>query len=867
MVPATNPWPTRPACSHDAGRSRVLEDVDLGVSYELGPFRLDPEAGMLTHAGKPVGLGVRGVAVLSALVGSANRVVTKDKIMRAAWPGLVVEESNLSVQITAVRRALAQTPGGERWVETLARRGYRFVGPVAVVSETSSHAAEGRARSNLPQPPTAFVGRERELVEIKRLLPKARLLTVVGIGGIGKTRLALQVAAELMGAYRDGVRFVDLAPLADAALVPSAAAEALGVREVAGTPLHETLCAALMGRELLLLLDNCEHLLESSAKLADALLRGAAGLSIIATSREPLRLVDEQSFPLQPLSLPKPGAPSDIARSDAVQLFVDRVQRQLPGFELTPDRALAVAEVCIHLDGIPLALELAAARARSLSVEQINARLGDRFKLLTGGSRVALPRQQTLRATFDWSYDLLDDAERALLRWLSIFPGSFDVEAAAAVASDGSIDDSATIDLLSQLVSRSLVVADTSAPMTRYRLLETTRAYAMEKLVETGGLDAARRRHAEHFRDLFARAPDDWLRIPDEHWQAIYMPELDNVRVALDWALAPGGDANIGIGLSAGAAALWTEAGLRTEGPQRIDAALAAIGPRERPLDQARLWFWLAVHRSRLTEELDGYEHALDNYRRAGNASELGLALVRVGGVMTFLGRTDAAAAFLAEAGPLLERAGPPKALAEYLLNRGSWKWFTHDLAGARADLETSATLCEQSETSRVGLNVVANLAEIAWLAGDLDAALSRYREAVALARQKLPARKSMLAMFLTNVAGIHVERGELDDALVAACEGLPMRQELGSAAWALDFLGLRLALIGKWADAARVAGHADDRLEIRQAAKRQPNEARARERLQAILHKKLARDDLEHLLGEGATMTEDQICRIALDR
>jgi predicted ATPase len=253
----------------------------------------------------------------------------------------------------------------------------------------------------------------------------------------------------------------------------------------------------LKARQLLLILDNCEHLLDACATLGDAILRGAVAPTIIATSREPLHVPGEPTYPLPTLSLPEPSAHAEaVARSEAVQLFVERVQRQLPDFALTAARAPAVAALCIHLDGIPLALELAAARVRSLSIEQINARLHDRFKLLTGGTRSALPRQQTLRATFDWSFDLLAEQERAVLRRLAIFAGGFTLEAASAVAADAAIDEYAVIDLLSQLVARSLVVADTSDAGARYRLLETTRAYALEKLAEAEEIDAIQRRQA-----------------------------------------------------------------------------------------------------------------------------------------------------------------------------------------------------------------------------------------------------------------------------------------------------------------------------------------------------------------------------------
>ena len=503
----------------------------MNTVYEIGPFRLDAEARVMTRAGVPVPLGSRAVAVLSALVERPNEYVGKDHILKAAWPGVIVEESNLVVQISSIRRVLAQEPGGERWVETLAKRGYRFVGPVTALTEARP-ARTGKQRTNLPVPVTSFIGRERELSQLRRLLPNTRLLTLVGIGGIGKTRLALELTAEVVDAYRDGVWFVDFAPLVDPALAMSAVAQVLGVSETAKKTVLTALCEQLKPRELLLVFDNCEHLLEACARLADVLLHAAAGLALVVTSREPLNIAGEQTYPVPPLTLPDSAAGAQsVTGSEAAQLFVERARQQQPQFELTPACAPLVAELCIHLDGIPLALELAAARVRSLSIAQINARLDDRFRLLTGGTRTALPRHQTLRGALDWSYGLLSEQERVVLRRLAIFVGGFTLEAAASVASDEAIDEFTVSDLLGQLVARSLVTADTNDVGARYRLLETTRAYAMEKLAEAGETDAIKRRHAEHFRDRFEHAYYDWLRMSDAHWHAIYLPERDNVLV------------------------------------------------------------------------------------------------------------------------------------------------------------------------------------------------------------------------------------------------------------------------------------------------------------------------------------------------
>ncbi len=350
--------------------------------------------------------------------------------------------------------------------------------------------------NNLPQQLSSFVGRERELGEIRKLLGGTRLLTLIGAGGLGKTRLTLHVAAELLDEYPDGVWFVELAPLSDARLVPQAVASALGVTEEAGRPVIEALVKLAADRRMLLILDNCEHLIDACAELARQLLQAGPHLKILASSREPLRLAGETTFPVPALATPDASEPISVDRLsqfEAVRLFAERAAAAQPAFRVTAQNAAAVADICRRLDGIPLALELAAARARSLSIETIAARLGDRFALLVGGDRTALPRQQTLRALIDWSHELLTQDERLLFRRLAVFAGGFTLEGAEALRAAGKDDLPDVLAVLSQLVEKSLVELDTEGE--RHRLLETVRQYAQERLDESGEADRARAAH------------------------------------------------------------------------------------------------------------------------------------------------------------------------------------------------------------------------------------------------------------------------------------------------------------------------------------------------------------------------------------
>jgi predicted ATPase/DNA-binding winged helix-turn-helix (wHTH) protein len=837
----------------------------MGGLYDIGPFRLDADLGALTRDGAPLTLGARGARVLTVLVEHVHEFVSKERLIELAWPDVIVEESNLPVQVHAIRRVLSEAPGGESWIETLAKRGYRFVGPVSRIADTAHDEREAE-RSNLPQALTSFFGRERDVVEIKRLLATKRLITIVGVGGIGKTRLALQVATEVISAYRDGAWFVDLGALRHGAMVLRALAQVFGVQERAGKPLITALCTHLRRLQTLVILDNCEHLLAACADVVDAVLKAAARTAIVTTSRESLRVAGEQLYTLQPLSLPDPGASiSDLQRSEAVQLLVARVRQQLPDFELTAARAPAVAEVCIHLDGIPLALELAAARARSLSIEQINARLGNRFRVLTGNAHGALPRQQTLRATLDWSYDLLGEDERVVLRRLAIFPGSFTLDAASAVASDDRIDHYAVIDLLSQLVARSLVVADPAASGARYRLLETTRAYALEKLAEVEETAGIARRHAAHFRTLFERAPDDFLRLRDRQWHARYVPELEHVRAALDWALAAGGDAAIAVALAGASAPLWTVHSLYGEGTQRLEAAAAIVGANTPEPDEARLSLWLGLltRNSSSARSLVLIDRALALYRKVDYPLEIGHASVLLARGLAAAGRFAESAAALAEALPKLENSGIPKLLGLYHGSAATLNAFTGDPVKARSEFQKALSLYRDGGSEISALESIGNLADVSWTLGDLAGAEAALRQYIGM-RGSPFVRRSGLGNALGNLAGVLTEQGRLDAALDAAREGLPLLVEAGRAWSHIDHLALRAALAGKHANAAELAGYSDASYATQQ--KRAPNEARARSRLTAILQQRFDTISLDELLAKGSRLSEAEACRLALD-
>ncbi|HTM00986.1 MAG TPA: protein kinase, partial [Candidatus Omnitrophota bacterium] len=451
-------------------------------------------------------------------------------------------------------------------------------------------AAAARGPNNLPAALTAFIGRKRETAELKRLLGQARLITLSGPGGCGKTRLAVQVATDLLTELPDGAWIVELAPLADPALVPHHVATALGVREESGRPVAETLAEAIAGKRMLLLLDNCEHLVGACAALASALLQAAPDVRVLATSQEPLGVPGEVTWRIPTLGVPDlaAGARSReaIGRYEAVRLFLDRAAGVQPTFALTDQNAVAVANICRRVDGIPLAIELAAARVKVLAPEQILARLEDRFKLLTGGSRTALPKQQTLRAAVDWSYDLLTPAEKTLLNRLSVFAGGFTLEAAEAVCSDDALDTLDLLDTLTHLVDRSLVVPEEAGEgEVRYRLLETIREYGREKLEAAEQRTAFRVRHAEHFLALAEQAEPELTGPGQAAWLHRLSREHDNLRAALVTWLEVEGPPVRGLKLAGALWRFWWMRGNWAEGRSRLAALLLATGdaaPAER---------------------------------------------------------------------------------------------------------------------------------------------------------------------------------------------------------------------------------------------------------------------------------------------
>lgn len=796
-----------------ASRRAPRPQHQMRTLYEIGPLKLDPEAQVLTDAGTPLALGARAVAVLTALVSRANEYVQKSAIMDVAWPGLVVEEANLSVQMSAIRRVLARVPGGESWIETLARRGYRFVGPVIKISGSPSpNATVGRERTNLPQMLQSFVGRERELAEIKRLLPGTRLLTLTGTGGIGKTRLTLQAAAEAGDAYRDGVWFIDLAPLVDPALVPSALAQVLGVKESAGQSLVKSLSDHLRAQEVLVVLDNCEHVLDACARLAETLLRESAGVTLVATSREPLRIGPERTYPLGTLPLPDPqGDAQSIAQSDSVQLFVDRARQHRPGFDLQDQRARAVAEICVRLDGIPLALELAAARMAVLPVEQIVRLLDQRFRLLAGGSRSDLPRHQTLRALLDWSYELLDEAERQFFARLSVFAGGWTLAAAEVVGAGETIAKDDVVYRLIALVEKSLVVADEDGD--RYRMLETVREYARDKLAASGNTEAVRERHRDYYLALAEEAEPKLTGPEQGTWLQRLEREHDNLRAALQWSVAAV-PAQGALRLCGALVRFWAARGYLSEGGEWCRSILsrpAAAEPTKERADALQTAGALAHLQGDYPTARSRHDESLAIRRQLGDRKGIAASLVNLGKLALRQGDVGSARTLMEEGLERGKELGDRQLIAMLLVNLGHVAVHQGELAPAQAIFEESLAMFREFGDRNGIASTLVNLGVLAFELGDFSAARTLYEEGLAIVRELGDMR--VIPIVLTNLGEVAFLQGDFLSAAALLQEGLTMRREAGDRlgiASSLEMAAAVVAALGNQLRSARIWGAAE---------------------------------------------------------
>jgi predicted ATPase/DNA-binding winged helix-turn-helix (wHTH) protein len=570
--------PRSPAVAAPAGGGATFPQARGVISF--GPFCLNVSERLLERDGVPVALGARAFDILAALAGRQGEVVEKKELMEIVWPGVIVDEGTLRFHMNGVRKALGDGRDGARYITTIAGRGYCFVFPTThgeAVGQETERAGASEARAKLPSTLARMIGRDETVSDVTEELLSKRFVTIVGPGGIGKSTLAIAIAHQLMEPFDSCVRFVDLSSTTDAQLVPSMVASAVGFVAHA-TDIVPNLVDFLADKKMLIILDSCEHVIEHAARVADAIFANTPDVYILATSREALRVDGEQVHQLSPL--PTPPGDNDLGREavlwfSAVQLFIERVTASGVRFHLTDADAPVVARICRDLDGIPLAIELAAGRVSAYGVEGIAELLGDRFALLGNARRTANPRHQTLSTTLDWSYNLLGLHERTLLRRLSIFAGPFSLKAAVAAAAFGDLGEMSVLDGVGNLISKSLISADLSGRSPNYRLLDTTRTYLRDKLRESGELRDVAYRHALHYLNLLE---DESQRgAAAEQGAAAARDYLGNIRAGLAWCFSEDGDPELGTSLAAAAGPLLVELSLLAECCKWAKRAIEAL--------------------------------------------------------------------------------------------------------------------------------------------------------------------------------------------------------------------------------------------------------------------------------------------------
>lgn len=630
-------------------------------------------------------------------------------------------------------------------------------------------------RHNLPVQTTSFIGRDAEVAQLRDRVDNARLVTLTGAGGAGKTRLALQAAAERVDEFPGGVWLAELAALGEPALVPAAVATAVGVREEPGRDLLLTIADAVGSSGTLLIVDNCEHLVEACAELAGALLKGCPELKILATSREPLGVAGEAVWRVPSLGLPQEHPdPESLAEVASVALFCDRAALTESGFRLSPANAEAVAEICRRLDGIPLAIELAAARVAVMSPAEIVSRLDRMFGLLTGGARTAVPRQRTLAAAIDWSYDLLTEEERGVFRALSVFAGGFTLEAAGAVAGDGE-SDTGVLDVVSSLLQRSLIQAEEHQLGTRYRLLEPLRAYGEEKLRAAGEETTVRDRHLAYFRSLAERAEPELSGSDQTRWLIRLDAEQDNLRAALAYGIES--EVEDAAALAARLLQFFSIRGHLTEGRGWLDAALSVASSDELRAKSLIASGHLAWEQSDFPAAIAAFEEGLEICRRMEDKSGIAACLNNLGNIASAKGDYPAARAAYEESLAVRREIGDKSGIATSLNNLGNLAYDQADYPSARATLEESLVAFRELGDKRGMAAPLMGVGNVACAQGDYPSARRAFEESVAICRDI--GDRPGLGYSLLNLGGVAAAQGDGPAARAASEEAVAIFREV----------------------------------------------------------------------------------------
>ncbi len=810
-------------------------------------------------------------AVLSELELAANR----RKIILPVRIDDVLPSASLEFYVRPIHWFDAATRPFDDVAPELVRHVQALLGQTAVVPSTPADVPQQphpvhTPRHNLLSALTPFVGRKNEVAEVEQSLKASRLVTLCGPGGIGKTSIAMQVGLRQIDAYRDGVWFVDLAPVAGDALVAKRMAAVFGLQESQNRPVTDSLLSYLKNKSLLMILDNCEHVVAEAARITETVLQACPHVTVLATTRETLGVGGEQTYRVPSLAVPPPEltrtltAPNAL-EFDAVVLFAERALAADRRFVLNGENAATVANICRRLDGIALAIELAAARVSVLSVAAIAASLDERFHVLTGGARTALPRQKTLRALIDWSYDLLSEQERVLFRRLAVFAGSFTLKLATAVcASDA---DTEVFDLLASLVDKSLVQADFARDEMRYRLLESIRAYAREKLVGHGELESRTHAHAVAYLKLAENLEHAWETTPDTEWRVQAEPELENWRAALLWAFSPEGDGKLGQRLVAALGPTWftmaPSEGRRwiRAGSDAIDSATPVLVAARLALSDATLAMLAQQYKAALSEA----ERALEFFTQLGDRQGIAFAHMFAGAARGFQGETAEGTALLEAALGEFRQLGSRRAIGAALNYLGCLQLTSGYVAASRSFFREALDVLRSAGSARPATHIALLLAEAEFRDGDA-------LQAVRLVAETLAAERALndldaLTFTLVNLAAYLVSLERWDDAILHAREALSLsldRQITAATIWALQHLAAISALrsnddvaaaLEDRRRAARLIGFVDSRI-AELDMRREFTEQREYERARTAVENALGAEAAD-LMQEGRNWSE----------
>jgi len=714
----------------------------------FGPFNLFVSERLLTRDGVPLDLGARALDILIALISARNEVLSKNDLMSRVWPDVTVEEGSLRFHMASLRKALGDGKDGARYITTVAGRGYCFVSPVSQARAPNSRvpAAETNfPHANLPNRLTRMVGRDDDVLKLSAELTASRFVTIVGTGGVGKTAVAVAVAHNLEAAFAGSVLFVDLGMLSDPKLAATAVASMLGlsVRSDDATP---NVVAYLREKRMLLVLDTCEHLIEAVAALAASLMEAAPQVHILATSRETLRVEGEYVYRLDALACP-PDGPSVTAAAvqqfAATKLFVERAVASGAHLSVSDLEAPIIADICRKLDGVPLAIELAARRVDTYGLQQTAALLDQRLTLLWQGSRTAPPRHKTLHAALEWSYGLLSELERVVLRRLAIFVGHFTLDAALEVVTSASLDRSNIFGAIDSLIAKSMVTTQPIGAMIRYRLLDTTRAYALDIGIDNVEATDLAARHAAYYRRWLEQAGTEWATLSTGTERTPYFAALNNVRAALEWSFGKSGDVGIGIGLATAAAPVFLAISLLTECHRWSERAIAALddairGDFDEMHLQAALGLSLMLMRGGTEPARVALNRSLAIAEERGDALNQLQLLSLLNGYHLTIGDFKTALTFGPRASALSKGIADPAAIALAHTISGISMTHTGDLAGARVELEAALQRVPGSRRTNViylGFDgyiwAGVFLARTLWLQGHPDQAAKRAHQSI----------------------------------------------------------------------------------------------------------------------------------------